>query len=80
MTWDHSMSRQAIRDKKRNVDTYVPTDRTGWWGGPDERERCVMHDKVVLTEVGAAKVVVRTEMESYIGDCGHLHVGHGKYY
>lgn len=57
---------------------YIPFDRTGWWGGPDTRERCVDDDKVILTKDRAQRVANRSGMTIYIGKCGYLHVGHSK--
>lgn len=69
--------------------TYVPSNRQGWWGGPDTRVRCCTCDKVVfesqeLAERSAAKVRDREHrqdgkvMQAYLGRCGHWHVGHGR--
>lgn len=60
-------------------ETYVPTDRTGWWGKPDTRVRCRMHGKVVFTDEASAqrsadKATARgTAMGAYEAKCGHWH-------
>ncbi len=58
--------------------TYVPDGRVGWWGGPDQRVRCLIDNKVVLELDRARKIAAQTDMSAYTGKCGHIHVGHGK--
>ena len=63
--------------------------RVGWWGGPDERPRCLKTDKVQIpdaatAEAKAAKIRARDwhaqpgrPMQAYkCPSCGFYHVGH----
>lgn len=59
------------------AETYIPVDRMSWWGGPDERVRCSVDDKVVFyTEQAAQQSVDRAThlMKCYKGKCGHWHL------
>lgn len=67
---------------------YVPSGRIGWWGGPDERPRCIFDDKVALSkedaEYKAQKIKERENrsdkmMMAYrCKKSGVYHVGHRK--
>lgn len=81
---------QSGKTEAMRAATYTPSNRMGWWGGPDTRLRCCGCDKVVFpnqaaAEGSAAKVREREAprkdrkvMQAYLGKCGHWHVGHGR--
>ena len=66
-----------MTNQRATVPTFVPKNLIGWWGGPDERVRCIKDKKVVLTQEKAERVALRSGMSAYIGkSCGYWHVGH----
>lgn len=79
-----------MSDNPMTAETYTPSSRIGWWGGPDMRIRCLQDDKVVFpdqaaAEQSAAKIRARgntaredERMCAYRGKCGHWHVGHSR--
>ena len=59
---------------------YIPDNRQGWWGGKDERPRCVFDDKVAFetledARLSAEKATNRgTPMKAY--KCKNAYIYH----
>lgn len=73
-----------VRNIRPAAAVFVPSHRTGWWGGPDKRLRCIRDDKVVFADEATAEhraASIRQReptMQAYKGRCGHWHVGHSR--